>query len=156
MPILLDYQDTTPRHQLPYLFAAQAQKEVIFNEALGRIDALLHIAVAGVRPDIPAAPVEGECWIVGEGAQGAWSDHVDAIACYCAGDWTYLAPFEGMIAWNAAQAARMTFRSQWTVPATIALPSGGATVDEEARQAIADLVNSLTEAGILPPPPPDP
>ena len=156
MPIPLNYQDTTARHQLPFLFAAQAQKEVIFNEALSRIDALLHIAVAGVRADVPTAPVEGECWIVGEGAQGAWSDHVDAIACYGAGDWTYLAPFEGMTAWNAAQAARMTFRSQWTLPGSIALPSGGTTVDVETRQALADLVNSLTEAGILPPLPTDP
>ena len=34
--------DATPRWALPQLFAGQAQKEVFHNEALARIDMLLH------------------------------------------------------------------------------------------------------------------
>ena len=34
--------DGTPRWALPFLFAGQAQKEMFHNEALVRIDALVH------------------------------------------------------------------------------------------------------------------
>ena len=69
----LVFTDRSPRTGLPYLFAAQAQKEVTVNEAIARIDAMLSPCVEGETSSATADPVEGECWIVGEGADGIWS-----------------------------------------------------------------------------------
>ena len=60
---------TSPRLGLPYLQGNQTQKHVTFNEALGRLDALVQLAVisAAVREQ-PATPGEGDLEIVPEAA----------------------------------------------------------------------------------------
>ena len=64
----------TPNLALPYLAAAQAQKHVTVNEALGMIDALTQLAVNSVgATSPPATPAEGERHIIGIGATGAWA-----------------------------------------------------------------------------------
>ena len=45
------------RHQLPYLMVAQAQKEITHNEALARIDALLHPVVTDRLATPPSPPL---------------------------------------------------------------------------------------------------
>jgi hypothetical protein len=43
----------------------------------------------------------------------------------------------------------LLYRGGWQRPTTPAEPSGGTTIDAEARAAIADLITALTQAGIL-------
>lgn len=66
---------TTPRLGLPYLASGQAQKHVTLNEALALVDGLLHPAVESRTLTIePSAPLDGQAWILPEGAAGAaWS-----------------------------------------------------------------------------------
>ena len=67
--------DHSPRLDLPYLAAAQAQKHVTLNEALARLDGLIACRVASRTVSTPpAAPAEGDAFI--------------APAAVLTGDWT--------------------------------------------------------------------
>lgn len=138
----------SPRNALPYLFAAQAQKEVTVNEALARIDALLRPAVEGANAAPPASPVEGECWIVGTAAEGAWEGHDGELASYCAGSWLFTTPDAGTAVYHKAAGIVLRWNNGWQSLALPAAPSGGATVDQEARACLTTLIDSLRQAGI--------
>jgi hypothetical protein len=150
MPDPISFTSATPRLGLPLLFAGQAQKEFHVNEAHARIDALLHAAIEGEADDPPAEPAAGECWLAGSAPTGAWDGHAGEIACFEAGTWIFIAPRDGMRLLDRSSGQLRLYRGGWTAPAAPAAPSGGATVDAEARAAIADLVTVLSEAGILP------
>ena len=146
----LTFAAKTPRHQLPNLFVAQAQKEFTVNEALARLDALLHPAVEGEADAPPASPTDGECWIVGSAPTGDWTGHAEGIAAWQSGNWIFVGPDEGVAVFDKAAGTLARYHGGWTRPAAVAAPSGGATEDAEARAAIADLIARLVEARILP------
>lgn len=127
----------------------QAQKEHSVNEAHALLDALLHAAIEGVGSSPPATPVEGECWLVGTTPTGAWAGHAGELAAYQLGDWIFATPREGMRILDKEAGQDICFRGGWRRPATPPPPTGGATVDAEARAAIAGLIEVLIAAGIL-------
>jgi hypothetical protein len=59
---------------------------------LVRIDLALHPSVEGELASPPADPTEGECWLVGAGASGAWSGKERMIAGWTSAGRRYLAP----------------------------------------------------------------
>lgn len=99
---------------------------------------------------MPGSPEEGECWLVDDSATGDWTGHEGEIACREAGSWIFLMPRDGMRLLNRATGQMMLYRGGWSMAATPDAPSGGATVDAEARAAIATLLEALSDAGILP------
>lgn len=141
----------TPRFSLPLLALAQAQKEVTHNEALTMIDALIHAAVEDGPLNVPPpAPGEGQCWLVGVAASGAWAGKAGALALWSAGGWRFTAPRAGMRAVRLTDGAWLRFDgSAWIEPATIASPTGGTTVDSQARSAIFALILLLDAQGLL-------
>lgn len=141
----------TPRFALPLLAVAQAQKEVTHNEALTLLDALVHAAVeAGPLAAPPLDPAEGQCWIVGAAPTGAWTGQENAIAIRTGGGWRFAPPRAGMRATRLTDGARLRFDGgEWAAPATIAVPSGGSTIDSEARSAISTLILHLAAQGLL-------
>lgn len=144
------YQSSSARFGLPFLFAAQSQREFFVNEALARIDLLLHVSIQGERSDPPSTPVEGEVWLVGPEPQGAWAGNAGRLAGYTAGDWTFVAPVPGMRVWDETAGQTVFYAGGlWTRAATPAAPVGGAVVDSEARMAIVNLIASLRAAGIF-------
>lgn len=145
----LSYQSDSARYNLPLLFAAQAQKEVVLNEALIRLDSLLHPSVEDRLAEPPATPLDGQCWLVDSGASGSWTGHEGEIAAYSGGDWLFLAPRQGMRCWLQSSRQWLNFDAGWIAPEKPVLASGGATVDTESRSAIQTLINALTEAGIF-------
>ncbi|UIP07145.1 DUF2793 domain-containing protein [Erythrobacter sp. SDW2] len=145
----LSYQSDSARHNLPLLFAAQVQKEIVLNEALMRIDSLLHLSVEDRLAAPPVAPEEGQCWLVAAGAGGTWAGHEDQIAAFSGADWLFSAPREGMRCWLQSTGQWLRFGAGWVAPEKPVLASGGATVDAESRTAIEALINALTEAGIF-------
>jgi hypothetical protein len=145
----LQFLSATPRFGLPNLFVGQAQKEFTVNEALARLDGLLHPAIAGVANAPPAAPDDGECWIIGTGATGAWAAHAESLACRQAGNWLYIPPQPGMRVYDVSLGAVRVFGTFWSFPAGVAQPDGGATVDTEARATISALITALVNARIL-------
>lgn len=142
---------STPRLALPLLAVAQAQKEITHNEALTLLDALVHAAVvAGPLADPPADFAEGQCWIVGPTPTGAWTGQAAAIAFRTAGGWRFAAPRDGMRVTRLSDGSQLRFDGGiWAGPATISPPTGGSTIDSEARSAIAGLLLHLEAHGLL-------
>ena len=162
--------ETTERYGLPLLQAGQSQKEITHNEAVVRTDALLHPSVESrTLTAPPSSPTPGQAWIVGSGASGDWAAHDHAIAAFHAGGWAFIAPSEGCLAWVRSEGVFALFGSggwdtgRWPVnglnlggdamltsrqPA-IAAPSGGTTVDAQARTALDLILSALRAHGLI-------
>lgn len=131
--------------------AGQSQKEGYVNEITARLDALLHCAVEAEQAAPPTAPVDGQCWLIASGASGEWSGKAGQIAIRQSGNWLYAQPRDGMRLFNRANNQDVLFNAGWQAASRPAAPSGGTTIDAEARSAIAAIVASLTIAGIISP-----
>lgn len=146
----LSFSSTSPRFALPLLFAGQSQKEVTVNEALLTADVLLHPAIEAVVTTPPAAPASGQCWLVGASAIGAFAGKSGQIASWSEGGWRFVAPRQGMRAYDiAATAYRYFAGGNWQLAVAPAAPSGGTVIDNEARTAIGNLIATLRAAGVL-------
>ncbi|MFC0219223.1 DUF2793 domain-containing protein [Pseudochelatococcus lubricantis] len=89
----------TTKLRLPLLAAAQAQKHVTHNEALLKLDALLHLEV--IDRDLaapPPGPADGDRYIVAAGASGAWAGEDGHVAVWQDGVWRFHVPQTG---WRA-------------------------------------------------------
>jgi hypothetical protein len=145
----ISFTSASPRFALPFLFAAQAQKEFFVNEALARIDGLLHPAIVGETNTPPTAPQDGQSWIVGSAPVGAWAGQAGKLACRQSGNWLFAAPANGMRVHDTATGQQLLFEGTWQRAAPVTAPTGGTTVDTQARAAIAGLISALVAAGIL-------
>ena len=142
---------TTTRLALPLLEAGQAQKEIWHNEALALIDLAVQAEVMAVGLDAPpAAPELGACWIVGANPTGAWRGQARALAGWTEGGWRFVIPCEGMAAWHRGTQALVRYaEGQWRGAALVTPPTGGATVDAEARETLAELIVALRGLGLI-------
>lgn len=151
MPDPVTFDSTSARFALPLLFVGQSQKEDFVNEALLMIDGLLHCAVEDQRSTPPSTPTDGQAWLVGTGATGAWAGQDGKIAIRQLGQWLFGAARDGIHLLNKASGQWMSrIGAAWHAPAAPAAPSGGTVVDVEARSALAALVSALRSAGVLP------
>jgi hypothetical protein len=162
--------ENTPRLALPLLAAGQAQKEVTHNEALIRADMLIQpvVQASGINTP-PTTPSPGQCWIIGESPNGVWSDQAACMACWTDAGWVFASPFAGMTALNLSNGQMIQYKSgQWVSgevnaaqvkvsgvqvigaqrPA-ISNPSGGSTLDSEARITIASILSALRDHGLI-------
>lgn len=146
----ISFDSTSARFKLPFLFAGQSQKEGFVNECAARTDALLHCAIEGEAAAPPVAPVDGTSWLVGAGASGNWAGQSGKIAARQSGNWLFFSPQDGMRILNRASGQDIRYHGSWKIASRPAAPSGGATIDSQARTAIAALIASLTTAGVIP------
>lgn len=160
----------SPRMQLPFLSAGQAQKEITHNEALVVIDAMLH-ACTGSAPsnNPPASPEPGSCYICGASPTGAWIGHGSSVAIWTAGGWRFVDAFEGLQIMDRASGRMWRYEGgQWFLgvlkgaevqlngikvvgsqqPA-IAAASGGTTIDSQARATLALVLAALRTHGLI-------
>lgn len=146
-------QTATARHALPNLFVGQAQKEITHNEALARIDALLHAAVQATLAAPPASLGEesdGLCWLIAPSATGAWAGRSKQIARWSGGSWRYLLPTEGMTMWHVADQVRYFYiDGAWVSSGAIANPADGTVIDVEARAVIVAILGHLRGSGSI-------
>lgn len=146
----INFSATTPRFALPMLFSGQSQKEITVNEALLATDVLVHTAIEAVATTAPTTPTFGQCWLVGSGATGSFAGQSDRIAAWGEGGWRFIAPREGMQAFDlSASAHRIYAGGIWHLIAAPASPSGGSVIDTQARTAISAILAVLRTAGIV-------
>ena len=117
----------TTRLALPLLEPAQAQKHVTVNEALGRLDALTQLSLAGLGATTPPAlPSEGDVFAVGAGASGDWAGHDGALAVYFNNGWDFVTPLAGWRAVDVSSGIAVTFDGVDWVPGAGAVSPNGA------------------------------
>ena len=162
--------DTTPRFALPFILPGQAQKEAFHNEALALVDAALHVCVAGDPSDVsPPDPAPGESWIVGADPAGDWAGKAHQLATWSDGGWRFIRPVPGITAWNVDAgywlywtgtawsdgnwpAAALTIGGQQVIGPrleAVPSPSGGTTIDAEARATVDAIIVALRTHGLI-------
>lgn len=162
--------DHTPRFGMPLLVAGQAQKEIAHNEALAILDSLCAPAVEDGPADTPPeTPPVGTSYIVGSAPTGAWSGQDGKLAIFAEGGWRFVDPPVGIRVFVASSGQTAEFRdSGWeygvihadavkiggvqvlsTQDGPIPAPSGGGTVDSEARTAIEQILSALRHHGLI-------
>lgn len=159
----------TLRYGLPLLQSGQAQKEITHNDAVSRLDLLLHLTVESRRTATPpATPVNGTAWVVAVGATGSWAGHVGEIAAYADAGTSFTVPQDGCVAYVRDEGVFSHFRQgawqdRWPVAAlsvggravlggslaTVAAPGGGSVVDVEGRAAFSQLLTALRGLNLI-------
>lgn len=160
----------TPRIAMPLLQPGQAQKELFHNEALRLLDLAVAAAVDGMLVNQPpASPAAGACYVVGTSPSGVWAGQAGALAGFGDGGWRFVEPITGLTVFDKASGQFATFTgSSWDLGslrgevvlidgdqvvgprlAAIPDPSGGTTADTEARAAIAAILSSLRQHGLI-------
>ena len=144
------FDSRSPRFGLPLLFSGQAQKEAHVNEAHALTDGLMHCAIEATAEDPPVSPEDGKAWLIGSNPTGEWIDHAGQLALRQGGNWLFVSPSPGMRVFDRSVASFTHYDNGWQIPAEITEPTGGSTVDPQARTAISDLIAALRVAGIFP------
>lgn len=144
----------TPRLGLPLLAAGQAQKHVTHNDALMRLDALVHLVVASrTQTAPPASPSETAAYIVPAGGTGVFAGHQDDLAIFEDGGWSFLAPRAGWQAWVTDEAEHHVWtgtqwrRSQPESSLGAALWGVNTTADMTNRLAVSANASLFNHAG---------
>jgi hypothetical protein len=90
----------TPNLSLPYIDLNEAQREVVHNNAIRGLDALVQLAV--LDRDLaspPGSPADGQRWIVAASPTGAWAGHASHVAAWQDGAWRFYVPSVGWLAY---------------------------------------------------------
>lgn len=140
----------TARFEIPLLAAGQAHKELFHNEALARVDFLIHPIVQAIESD-PAniVPIPGQSWLVAAGATNDWLGHDDQIAGWTGNGWLFITPMQMMRVYIESTDNFAVYRDSWQSVEAVANPEAGAVIDSEARLAIDSILAALVAQGIL-------
>jgi hypothetical protein len=135
---------STPHLALPLIAAAQAQKHVTHNEALASLEALVQLAVKERnRTAPPASPEEGDRYLVGANATGAFADREGRIALFDLGIWRFFAPRTGWRAYVEAEDLIVVFNgAEWKTFG--AVPSEIHNLERLGLGTSADALNRLS------------
>lgn len=162
--------ETTDRLSLPMIIPGQAQKELFHNEALQVIDVLLASAVE--QPplnDPPTSPSVGACYLIGDAPSGEWAQYPKYLAAFGSAGWRFIPPLVGLSVLVKSTGTVASFRAdEWEIgtvrasqvviagnqvvgarTASIADPSGGSTVDAEARTTLDLILACLRQHGLI-------
>jgi hypothetical protein len=144
----------TPRLTLPLLAAGQAQKHVTHNDALTRLDALIHLAVQSrTQATPPSSPGALAAFIVPAGGTGVFAGRQDELAIFEDGGWSFLEPRAGWQAWVEDEAEHHVWtgaewrRSQPESSLGASLWGVNTTADTTNRLAVSSPATLLSHAG---------
>ncbi len=144
----------TPRLTLPLLAAGQAQKHVTHNDALTRLDALIHLAVQSrSQTTPPSSPGALAAYIVPPGGTGVFAGRSDDLAIFEDGGWSFLEPRAGWQAWIEDEAEHHVWtgaqwrRSQPSSAIGASLWGVNTAADTTNRLAVSSPATLLSHAG---------
>ncbi len=150
--------NNTARLGMPLLIPGQGQKDVTHNEALLKLDMLVQPVAQSARVVTPpVSALRGQCWIVPADAEGDWQDKEGTIAYWFEGGWRFAEPGDGWTLWliDEGVAVRRS-GGAWlkslmvTNPLPpIPVPTSGGVIDEQARSAIATIIQRLADLGLV-------
>lgn len=146
--------DDTPILALPLILPAQAQKHVTHNEALRLLDILVQLTVRDRHLAAPpAAPAEGECYVVAANASAAWAGQTGRIAAFWGGVWVFLTPRPGWTARVLDENLTLVFRDGgWepavTLPETLPRLGINAPPDDVNRLSLGAAASLFSHAGM--------
>ena len=95
---------------LPYLDPAQAQKHVTHNEALRRMDAVIHLSVitrAVLAP--PDTAQDGARYLIGTSPTGIFTGHAGQIAHFIDGAWLFSQPKPGWTCFVESESVHLVY-----------------------------------------------
>lgn len=150
MPTPISFPSQTRTFALPLLFAGQAQKEFTINHALTAIDSALQSSVEASLPSPPAAVTEGQAYRVISVASAEWQGKEDSVATMIGGSWFFTEPFPGMRLYDRTAGTIIHYESGWESAQAPQTPTGGSTIDVEARQMLTELTEALRKVGVFP------
>ena len=114
-----------------------------------RADLALHCTIEGERAAPPAIPLQGQAWLVAASPMGAFAGNAAAIAGFTASGWRFIAARTGLRVYDKSAGCFRLFTDSWQRVVVSTSPTGGATIDQEARTAIGNLLAKLVSAGNL-------
>ena len=86
---------------------------------------------------------------MGPSASGDWLDRDGMIACRQGGNWLFVTPADGMRVLDRSTGQELRYFGGSQAASAPTEPTGGTTVDSEARTALAELVAALRTSGIF-------
>lgn len=150
---------TTPNRNIPYVPEGTLDPAAGLNLALNVIDALLQTRVISIGQSTPpGSPSDGDLYIVGAGATGAWAGHENDLARYVAegNSWQFFsAGDEVAIVYNDDDGGLYIFSSgSWILAAGLGdAPADGDTYGRKdgswvsvSNSAVVDVSNENTAA----------
>jgi hypothetical protein len=128
---------------LPYIQPSQAQKHVTHNEAIAALDLLVQPVVISRQIAIPpAAPLQGDRYIVPAGGLDAFAGRAGLIALWSEGAWSFLQARPGWRAEVLDEGCAVVFDGAgWRGPEDTVLRAAGVGIGTQA-----DAVNLLAVA----------
>jgi hypothetical protein len=121
--------------------------------------------------DPPSTPEPGTAYLVGDAPNGAWSSHAGHLAGFGIAGWRFIAPTIGMSVFEkSSQTIAVYSDAGWEIGKVraasviingvqavgsrmepIADPSGGSTIDTEARATLVAVLGALRQHGLISP-----
>lgn len=115
--------------KLPLVQAAQAQKHVTVNEALGRLDAMAQLVLASRAVDAPPFfAAEGSVYALPPDASGVWAGQGGRLALRLNGGWEFVSPVRGWRAWISDEGAPTLFDGNAWVADAVGVSTSGAVL----------------------------
>lgn len=131
--------DLTARLGLNRWVGGQFQPYVSVNETINQLDALVGLDV--IDRNLTAPPggeVDGDTYIVGPAATGAWAGQDGNVAYFLAGAYKFFTPANGQLAWIEDENLLLVYDAGWTNPEINPAKLGiNATADATNRLAVA-------------------
>ncbi|KEO87748.1 hypothetical protein EH31_06225 [Erythrobacter longus] len=84
-----------------------------------------------------------------ENATNEWLNHDEEIAIWLGEAWEFISPANGMMIFDQMAGMQLRYYGNWQAAVEPAAPSGGTTIDTEARATIDSLIEALRNAGIF-------
>lgn len=127
----------TPKFGILELESAQSQPEVVVNEGTRVLEAMSQLRVLDKDTSTPpSSPEDGDAYIVPSGATGAWLSYPFHIAISISGDWFFVVPQTGYLAYVVDEDLYYQFTTGSPSGWEVLNLSGGSSEPSESIQGI--------------------